>query len=104
MIDQELMGRIKTVICEIDPQAEALLYGSRARGQAQPESDWDLLVLLNRPVTDELKRTIRHRLYEIEWETGQVISCMIYNRESWNTAPLMDTPFRQRVSREAVRL
>jgi len=104
MIDRELMNQIKAVVREVDPEAEALLHGSRTRGKAEPESDWDLVLLLSIPVTEQLKRTIRHRLYEIEWETGQVISCVIHNREQWNTAPLLDTPFRQRVSREAVRI
>lgn len=104
MVDRELMNRIKAVIREIDPKAEALLYGSRARGQAGPESDWDLLILLSISVTEQIKRTIRHRLYEIEWETGQVISCIIHSRDQWNAAPLRETPFRQRVSREAIRV
>ena len=104
MIDRELMDRIKAVVRETDPHAEALLYGSRARGQAVPESDWDMVLLLSIPVTEQIKRTIRHRLYEIEWETGQVISCIIHSLDQWNTAPLRETPFRQRVSREAVRV
>ena len=104
MIDRELMCRIKAVISEVDPESEALLYGSRARGQAGPESDWDLLILLSISVTEEIKRTIRHRLYEIEWETGQVISCIIHSRDQWDAAPLRETPFRQRVSREAIRV
>lgn len=104
MIDNRLIEQVKTVIREIDPEAEALLYGSRARGQAAAESDWDLVILLSIPVTEQIKRTIRHRLYEIEWETGEVISCVIHSRAQWDSAPLLETPFRQRVSREAVRL
>lgn len=104
MVDRKLMDRIKAVICEVDPQAEALLYGSRARGQADPESDWDLVILLNIPVTEQIKRTIRHRLYEIEWETGEVISCIIHSRVQWDSAPLSETPFHERVSREGVLL
>ena len=104
MVDRELMDRIKAVVREVDPKAEALLYGSRARGQAVPESDWDMVLLLSIPVTDQVKHTIRHHLYEIEWETGQVISCIIHSLDQWNTPPLRETPFRQRVSREAVRV
>ena len=100
MTDRELIRQIKKAIGEVDPSAEALLYGSRARGQAGPESDWDLVILLSIPVTEEIKRTIRHRLYEIEWETGEVISSIVYSRAEWNHT----TPFRERVRREAVRL
>ena len=103
-MDSELIQRIKEVIREIDPKAEALLYGSRSRGQADQESDWDLLILLSVPVTEQLKRRIRHSLYEIEWETSEVISCIIHSRAQWDSAPLRETPFRQRVSREAIRL
>ncbi len=104
MGDRELIEQIKKVIREVDSQAEALLYGSRVRGEAQPESDWDLVILLSVPVTEQLKRTIRHRLYEIEWETGQVISTVIHSRTQWDSAPLRETPFHQQVSREAVRI
>ena len=104
MDDSELIKRVKAVIREVDPKAEALLHGSRARGQAGPESDWDLVILLSTPVTEQLKRTIRHRLYEIEWDTGEVISCIVHSHAQWNASPLRETPFRQRVSREAIRV
>ena len=45
-----------------------------------------------------------YEAYEIEWETGQVITAMIYTRREWNSPPLSDTPFHEEVVREAVRL
>ena len=41
MIDKAMMQRIKQNVLEVDPQAEVWLYGSRARGTANEESDWD---------------------------------------------------------------
>jgi predicted nucleotidyltransferase len=35
-----------------------LLFGSRARGQAQPESDWDFYVLVDRDLTFAEKRSL----------------------------------------------
>jgi predicted nucleotidyltransferase len=40
------------------------LYGSRARGNAQAESDWDFLILLDGVVDDARTDAVRHRLYE----------------------------------------
>ena len=56
------------------PEAEIFLYGSRSRGDALSESDWDFLILVNGFISDERTDRIRHRLYEIEWESGEVIS------------------------------
>ena len=43
---EELLERVKQTIHEIEPDADIILYGSRARGDAHPESDWDFLILL----------------------------------------------------------
>lgn len=36
---------IRQSISSVDPRAEVILYGSRARGNARKDSDWDILVL-----------------------------------------------------------
>jgi uncharacterized protein len=42
-----VLNRIKTIVKQIDPKADVILYGSRARGDERPDSDWDLLILVN---------------------------------------------------------
>ena len=99
-----LMKAIKNVISKVAPEAEIILYGSQAREDAGPESDWDLLVLVDGPVDDNLTDAIRHRLYEIEWDTGEVISCIVRNRTQWHQSPYSTTPFYQTVSQEGIPL
>ena len=69
-----LIEQIKHTIREMGPEAEIFLYGSRYRGDALSDSDWDFLILVNGFISDERTDRIRHRLYEIEWESGEVIS------------------------------
>ena len=99
-----LMKAIKNAISKVAPEADIILYGSRAREDAGPESDWDLLVLVDGPVDDNLTDAIRHRLYEIEWDTGEVISCIVRNRTQWHRSPYSTTPFYQTVSQEGIPL
>lgn len=44
---EELLEQVKQAVHEIEPGAEIILYGSRARSDAQAESDWDFLILLD---------------------------------------------------------
>jgi predicted nucleotidyltransferase len=104
MANKDLLVRIASAVRDVDPHAQVLLYGSRARGRASAESDWDLLILLSVPATVEIQRRIRRNLYEIEWETGEVLCSIIHSREDWGAPPLRDTPFRQQVEREAIRV
>lgn len=99
-----LTPRIKAAIQAIEPDATVILYGSRARGSAQADSDWDLLVLVDGVVDLSRKRAIRRALYDLEWETGEVITSAIKNREAWNAPRLRVSPFYQAVARDGVTL
>jgi predicted nucleotidyltransferase len=82
---EKLLEQIKQAVRETEPDAEIILYGSRSRGDALSESDWDFLILVDGPVSDERTDRIRHRLYELEWETGEVISSIVRNHDEWNS-------------------
>lgn len=80
MSRDELPKRVKECVLSIEPTAEVILYGSRARGDSHEESDWDFLVLVDGPVDDRRVDGIRHRIYEIEWESDQVLSSIVRSR------------------------
>jgi uncharacterized protein len=83
---KNITNKIKKAVREIDSSAEVILYGSRARGDAKKDSDWDILILENKPVVtlkDEQK--FRHRLYDIGLETEQSISVFAYSKKEWET-------------------
>ena len=84
----------------MDPSAKVYLYGSRARGITKPDSDWDLLILLNKDkITTEVERNVTSPLYDLEFEIGEVISPMIYSEKEWNSKHSV-TPFYSNVMRE----
>lgn len=104
MNQEELLVQIKKAVHEVEADAEIILYGSRSRGDALAESDWDLLILVDGPVSDERIDQIRHGLYEVEWESGEIISSIVRNREEWNSGRYQAMPFHQRVRQEGIRL
>ena len=97
---KNILAQIKKIVKEKDPSAKIYLYGSRSRGNAKSESDWDLLILLNRDeISLELEREITYPLYDLEFETGEIISPMLYTENEWNTKYSI-TPFYRNVMRE----
>jgi len=99
-----LLSRIKAAVLSVVPEAEVSLYGSRARGDAHEESDWDILVLLPEKPTEEVKGSIHRHLYDIELETGQVITSVYYSKREWEREDRRQFPFRRNVRAEATRL
>ena len=104
MMRDELITQIRQAVHEIEPESEIFLYGSRSRGDALSDSDWDFLILVDGSTSDERTDRIRHRLYEIEWESGEVISSIVRNREEWDSDLYQAMPFHQRVQQEGMRL
>ncbi len=104
MKKNELSSQIRKAILEIEPAAEIILYGSRSRGDAGPDSDWDLLILVDGRVDEERTDRLRHRLYELEWAAGTVISAIVRSRREWQSARYQTMPFYQQVEAEGIRI
>jgi predicted nucleotidyltransferase len=99
MNQEVLLKRVKQAVHEVEPDAQIILYGSRSRKEATPGSDWDFLVLVDGPVSDEHADVIRHLLYEIEWECGEVLCAVVGSRQEWDSPLYQAMPFRQNVER-----
>ena len=87
----------------IDPEAEVILYGSRARGDDNADSDWDILVLTDYGVDYSTERKFRNNLYDLELETGEPFSIFVYSKIDWHTRQKI-TPFYQNVTLEGLRI
>ncbi|MDX1940294.1 MAG: nucleotidyltransferase domain-containing protein [Saprospiraceae bacterium] len=92
--------RIKAQIRAIDSKAKVVLFGSRARGDARAESDWDFLVLVSKSLDEALERLIRNKLYEIELQTGEVIAAVIEEKDKWQDFEI--TAFYKNVEKEGI--
>ena len=90
MTDADFLQAVKRSVHEIDPQAEVWLFGSRARGDARPDSDWDFLVLTEKPVDRAFKYTVWDHLNELELAAERVISTRVWNRENWSDVAVTD--------------
>jgi predicted nucleotidyltransferase len=101
---EELLDQIKRAVRSVEPDAEIILYGSRSRGEFVSESDWDFLILVSGHLDDKRVDAIRHRLYEVEWESGEVISSIVRNRVEWHSDLYQSIPFHRRVEQEGIRL
>ena len=97
----ELLKKIKQCIEVVEPQAEIILFGSRARGDERPTSDWDILILTPYPIDLKGEQKFRHKLFDIELEYGQAISTFVYSRSDWDTRHHI-TPLYQSIKREGI--
>jgi len=102
--DKILLGRCKEAIKRIVPEAIIILYGSRARGDARPDSDYDLLVLVEGENSLELEDRIRQSLYPIELDTGAVLTVVCYSKKEWYSPVYQAMPFVKNVEREGITL
>jgi predicted nucleotidyltransferase len=86
------------------PDSEIYLYGSQARGDAKKYSDWDLLILLNRQnIPFDLEIKMMDDLYDVELETGVVISPLIYTKSDWYDRHSI-TPLYENIKNEGIRI
>ena len=99
---KEIVRKAEQAIRAIEPDAEIILFGSEARGDARPDSDIDLLVLLSgdkKSIDREMEICGQMMLLEIQ--TGIYVSPKVYLKKDWENSPFV-TPFYLNVMREGI--
>ena len=102
--EKEVTERIKAKIMEKDPTAEVILFGSHARGDANKDSDWDILILVSKPDFDRsMEDVYRDPLFDIMLDIEEPVSAIIRSKEVWETIHA-GGPFYDNVVKEGIRL
>lgn len=83
---------------EVDPFADVILFGSRARGDFHEESDWDILILTEEEVGYEYRRRMAHQTLKLELGLNICLGTVIRNKEMWKELAL--TYFFQQVQKD----
>ena len=83
------------------PKGSSLwLYGSRARGDYHEDSDWDLLILLDKEKLTSSDYDYTYHFRELGWDFDADISAHIYTKEQWNGWTFM--PFYKNVEQDKI--
>lgn len=99
---EQVILAIKEAMQPLRPMVTTMLYGSEARGEASPNSDIDLLILVDKgsvSLSDEMK--ISEPLYDIELNSGILINSVIMPKSRWGAVV---TPFYENVMKDGVLL
>ena len=101
---QEVVQAIRETLKQVLPQgAQAFLYGSRALGDARADSDWDVLILLDKQkIQPSDYDNVSYPLVELGWSLNECISPVLYTVKDW--LKYRFTPFFHNVKDEGVRL
>jgi predicted nucleotidyltransferase len=102
-MNREIFGEIQALKRQILPNEKVILFGSQARGDARPDSDWDLLVLLNKGKRNfhEDYDKYGYPFSEIGDKYGTYISVKIYTKKDWEIYPSL---LRYNVEREGIEI
>lgn len=83
--DDNAFAAIGEVVQSAIPGARVLLFGSHARGQADPESDYDILVILEQAVDIRGKFALRTRIRKLLLERGIRCDVLVQSEQEVRT-------------------
>ena len=86
------------------PVDRVILYGSKARGSDDAESDIDLLVLTARKLDRAERSALTDALFDVQVAHGVVFSTLVVPTEEWEEGLCAVLPIHDEVERDGVRL
>jgi predicted nucleotidyltransferase len=100
-MNEQILSNIRELKRRILPNDRVILFGSQARGDARPDSDWDLLVLIDKDkISYEDENRYAYPFAEMGWNYGTYISVKMYTLNEWKQRSF--TPFYHNVQKDGI--
>lgn len=100
---KQLIEALKAKAAEILPRGSQMaLYGSRARGDARADSDWDIHILIPGEEKCPLELWDRYAwpIEQVGWEFDEFVTPRLYTFSGWLKRSFL--PFYQNVERDKI--
>jgi len=85
-------------------QTKFSLFGTKARGTSDLESDLDLLIEIPGKITESIRKDIIHLIFDINLEYNTNISGLIVSEAEWESPPYSMLPIYSYIREEGVSL
>lgn len=99
---KKILKLCKEALSEVDPSVQAILYGSRARGDAYADSDYDILLITDGEPDLIKEDQFRRKLFNIELETGYVFSITLYSKKQLSDPVYKEMPFIKNIKKDGI--
>ncbi|MBE0477817.1 nucleotidyltransferase domain-containing protein [Candidatus Aerophobetes bacterium] len=100
--EKKALHELKRRLLKKFPDAEIILYGSKARGDSDEESDIDVLVLLGREVNNTLEEEIFSISFKIELNYDVIFGIIVYPQKFWDSPLGKAMPLHWNVDKEGI--
>ena len=100
--DRRAIERAVAILRNRFPVERVILFGSKARGDDDNESDIDLLVLTTRPITHADEDRMTEFLFQLQLDLGVMITPLVIAADEWEHGVYQAAPVRWEVERDGV--
>lgn len=100
--EKHALSQLITDLKKSWPQTRFRLFGSKVTGTADKESDLDLLILLPCEVTEDIRRQIIYKIFDLNLKFGSNISALIMSEIEWKSPLYSLLPIHAYIQEEGV--
>ena len=101
-MNTQVLNSIRKLKRQLLPDDRLILFGSQARGDARPDSDWDLLVVLDKPKKEQSDEDKTFEFVMMGWRLGVYLSIKIFTLKQWEQGKAF--PFYKNVEKDGIEI